>query len=284
MSNIKGILVIFINFLNNNYLANELEEIDIQLNEKIENIVNINDQGDSNEYFIETTNINEPVQEAKIPQDINNEDSNEEYFYIQYILEYLEEPTTNVNTIISLLKNIEETSCYFLMINDLVRNSIIINDNKINLSNNGYILFDNEIIYENQDKRKFIFLLNNIQYMFLMKLLYFLVKITNNKKYIMLLTFFENFNVDKYVQKENKLLDFSYKNVNSQSNILYTSPLNISKTIPNLNKKSKKNNKKTLKLKKSIELNKNIQPKPSIKVFEKNKKKTLKKTKKNKKK
>lgn len=279
MINKKKFLIIFIHSIFADNLQdkskfNNTNHKEKTLDEKINNIVNMKDDISFDDIEVDNDYIEPLVIE---PLNVTN-DNEEESFYIIYISEFLEEKTTNLNTILSLLKNLENTSFYFLMINDLINSEIIINNNKIILSNGGNILFDNEILYENQEKRKFRFFLSDLQYKFLIQLLIFLKNTNiNNRKYEKLLDFFQALDEKKYIKKENNLL-----HLESKSPMPFNSPLNISKTTPNFSQKnksksSKKNKNRSLKIKKPLTLNKN--KKPSIKVFQVKKKNPLKKNK-----
>lgn len=285
MINKKKILIIFIHSIFADNLQNKSKfdntnHKEKTLDEKINNIVNMKDDINYEDIEVDNDYIEPLVIE---PLNVTNDKLEEESFYIIYISEFLEEKTTNLNTILSLLKNLENTSFYFLMINDLINSEIIINNNKIILSNGGNILFDNEILYENQEKRKFRFFLSDLQYKFLIQLLIFLKNTNvNNRKYEKLLDFFQVLDEKKYIKKENNLLDLA-----SKSPVPFNSPLNISKTTPNFSQKNirknnksksnKKNKNRSLKIKKPLTLNKN--KKPSIKVFQIKKKNSSKKNK-----
>jgi hypothetical protein len=244
--------------------------------EKIQSIVNMKDETheeDSTNYF----DYEENLPKAPLPSD-----ESDESFYITYILEFIEDKTVNLDKVMSLFEDMKNINVFFLMVHDLIQNEIVINSSEKIIINNGkYIIFDNEILYEDGNK-KFSFLFTELQYKGLIKILHFFKnKNINSRKYENLINFFENINKEKYVTQDNNLSNL--KNTN-QNNTIVNSPIVISKTSPNLKvnyypKSKKKNNKKKpLSLKKSLSLNNKKNPSPSINVVTKKKQTNKKKT------
>jgi hypothetical protein len=226
------------------------------------------------------------VSKTNLPNNntISNKDLdyvNENDFYVNYLIDYMAKNPQEINNLIKLINKMKNISSIFLMVNDLMENEFVINriDNSILLKNKNIIIFNKkDITYTHSDK-KFIFLISNTEYNFIVKLFNTLYKNTLNIKHEELLKFFAFIDLKKYITTIN------VKNkINNNKNL--QAPIIVNKTTPTINtnvitkkKSSSKNNKSSknsYSSKKILQINRGI-PKKILKVKSKKKKLKIKK-------
>jgi hypothetical protein len=136
------------------------------------------------------------------PPLINNKNYDTEEFYLQYLWEFLIEIKSNspspeeaVRNIENTLKRMEEISVFFAFLKDLLLLEAVIENNRINITNGGFVTFDSTIVYQHINNNKYIIEVTEKKYHLLLQLLQFF-----GKKNI--IDFFEKIKIKQYIQKE----------------------------------------------------------------------------------